>query len=125
LSAGKYDALFKDTPDRPSDLYRAAQIKPAIPNVHLQSSTPFQLSKPILPKYPPLARAAHVEGAVTFKIAVDANGGVSDITFDSGSPLLREAVKNAVSSWRFTEEAFNQQIRASVDFALNCPNKAK
>jgi len=125
LSAGKYDVLFKDAPDRPSDLYRAAQIKPAIPSVHLQSSTPFQPIQPILPKYPPIARVAHVEGAVTFKIAVDANGGVRDITFDSGSPLLRGVVKEAVSSWRFTEEAFNQQVQATVNFALNCPNKSK
>jgi hypothetical protein len=125
LSAGKYDVLFKDAPERPSDLYRAAQIKPAIPSVHLQSSTPFQPTQPILPKYPPIARVAHVEGAVTFKIAVDANGGVRDITFDSGPPLLRGVVKEAVSSWRFTEEAFNQQVHATVDFALNCPNKSK
>jgi hypothetical protein len=125
LSAGKYDVLFKDAPDRPSDLYRAAQIKPAIPSVHLQSSTPFQPIKPILPKYPPLARVAHVEGAVTFKIAVDANGGARDITFDSGSTLLRGVVEEAVSTWRFTEEAFNQQVQATVDFALNCANKPK
>jgi TonB family protein len=125
LSTGKYDVLFKDAPDRPSDLYRAAQIKPAISSVQLQSSTPFQPIKPILPKYPPLARAAHVEGAVTLKIAVDANGGVGDITFDSGSTLLRGVVKEAVSSWRFTQEAFNQQVQATVSFALNCPNKSK
>jgi hypothetical protein len=125
LSAGKYDVLFTDVPDRPSDLYRAAQIKPAIPSVYLQSSTPFKPIKPVLPKYPPIARVAHVEGAVTFEIAVDANGAVRDMTFDSGSPQLRGVVKEAVSSWRFTEEAFNQQVQATVNFALNCPNKSQ
>jgi TonB family protein len=125
LSAGKYDVLFKGAPDRPSELYRAAQIKPAIPNVHLVSSAPFQPTEPGLPKYPPLARAAHVEGAVTFKIAVDASGSVRDITFDSGSPLLRGVVKQAVSNWRFSEEAFNKQVQATVDFSLNCPRKSK
>jgi hypothetical protein len=125
LSAGKYDVLFKDAPDKPSDLYRAAQVKPAIPSVHLQSSTPFPPTNLILPKYPPIARAAHVEGAVTFKIAVDANGGVRDIAFDSGPPLLRGVLKETVSSWRFNKEAFNQEVQATVDFALNCPNKSK
>ncbi len=123
LSAGKYDVLFKDGPDRPSDLYRAAQIKPAIPSVHLQSSTPFQPTKPILPKYPPIARVAHVEGAVSFEVEVDGTGGVSDIAFDSGPPLLRGAVKNAVSGWRFSEEAFNKQVRGTIAFALNCPSQ--
>jgi TonB family protein len=121
LSAGKYDVLFKDAPDRPSDLYRAAQNKPAIPSVQLQSSTPFQPIKLTLPKYPPIAKAAHVQGVVTFKIAVDANGGVRDVTFDGGSPLLRFAVKDAVAGWRFAEEAFNRQVKATVNFALNCP----
>jgi hypothetical protein len=125
LSAGKYDALFKDAPDRPSDLYRAAQIRPAIPSVHLQSSTPFQPIEPVLPKYPPIARAAHVEGAITFKIAVDEKGSVRDVIFDSGPGLLRGAVKDAVSSWSFSEEAFNQHVQATVDFSLNCPTKAK
>jgi hypothetical protein len=125
LSAGKYDVLFKDAPDRPSDLYRASQIKPAIPSVHLVSSAPFQPTEPILPKYPPLARAAHVEDAVNFKIAVDASGGVRGITFHSGSPLLRGAVEEAVSNWKFSEEAFNKQVQATVDFSLNCPKKSK
>jgi hypothetical protein len=124
LSAGKYDVLFEDAPDRPSDLYRAAQIGPAIPSVHFQSSSPFQPIEPVLPKYPPIAKAAHVQGAVTFKIAVDAKGNVGDITFDSGPGLLRGVVKDAVSTWRFTEEAFNQHVQATVDFSLNCPTKA-
>lgn len=125
LIAGKYDVLFKNAPDRPSDLYRAAQVKPAIPSVQLLSSEPFQPIKPILPKYPPIARAAHVEGTVTLKIAVDPTGGVRDIAFDSGSPLLRGVLKEALSGWKFTEEAFNQQVQATIDFALNCPNKSK
>jgi hypothetical protein len=120
VSLGKYDALFKDAPNKLSDLYRAAQIHPAAPSVHLQNSAPFQPTTSMLPEYPAIARAAHVEGAVSFKIEVDGNGGVRDIAFDSGPPLLRGAVKNAVSSWKFSEEAFNEQIRATIDFALNC-----
>ena len=49
VSAGKYDGLFKGAPDRPSDLYRAAQVRPAVPTVRLHSSTPFQPSKLQLP----------------------------------------------------------------------------
>ena len=125
LSAGKYDALFKGAPDRPSDLYRSAQIPSRVPSVQLRSSTPFQPSKPLLPEYPPLARAAQVEGAVTFRMSVDASGVATDIAFDSGSPLLRDTVKNAVREWRFTEEAFNQRVSATIDFALNCPTKTQ
>jgi hypothetical protein len=68
LSTGMYDVLFTDAPDRPSDLYRAAQIKPVIPSVRLQSSTPFRPIKPILPKYPPIAKVAHLEGPSLSKL---------------------------------------------------------
>jgi hypothetical protein len=30
LASGEYDRFFADAPDRPSDLYRASQIRPAI-----------------------------------------------------------------------------------------------
>lgn len=121
LSSGKYDALFKDAPDKPSDLYQAAQIPPAIPGVRLQNSAPFQPATVILPKYPALDRVAHVEGSVSFEIEVDGNGGVRSIAFQSGNPLLRGAVQDAVSRWSFPEAAFNNHIEATIAFALNCP----
>lgn len=123
LGSGKYDALFQDAPDKPSDLYRAAQIHPATPSVRLESVAPFEPVTAVLPSYPPIARVAHVEGSVSFKMEVDAQGGVSAITFDSGSPLLRGQVKNAVSGWKFSEEAFNHEVNARIDFALNCLTK--
>jgi len=123
LSSGKYDALFKDAPDKPSALYRAAQIDPISPSVRLQRSTPFQPTTFVLPEYPAIARAAHVKGAVSFKIEIDGNGGVKDIVFNSGSFLLQGAVKEAVSGWRFSGEAFNERVQATIDFALNCPTQ--
>lgn len=35
LAAGRYDSLFEGAPDKPSDLYRASQIPPAVPEVRL------------------------------------------------------------------------------------------
>jgi len=125
ISLGKYDALFPGGPDKPSDLYRASQIHPATPSVSLQRSAPFQPTVSNLPRYPAIARAARVEGAVSFKIKVDSNGNVKDVVFDSGPPLLRGSVKNAVSEWKFPEGAFNQQIEATINFALNCSTPSK
>jgi len=125
ISLGKYDALFPGAPDKPSDLYRAAQIHPATPSVSLQRSAPFQPTVSNLPRYPAIARAARVEGAVSFKIKVDSNGNVKDVVFDSGPPLLRGSVKNAVSEWKFPEGAFNQQIEATINFALNCSTPSR
>jgi TonB family protein len=125
ISLGKYDALFPGGSDKPSDLYRASQSHPPAPSVSLQSSTPFQPTVSNLPGYPAIARTARVEGAVSFKIKVDSNGNVSDVVFDSGPPLLRESVKNAVSEWKFPEGAFNQQVQATINFVLNCATPSK
>ena len=44
---------------------------------------------------------------------VDANGRVVDAQFESGHPMLRATVKNAVSEWTFPKEAAEQQIKAN------------
>jgi len=121
ISAGKYDSLFHDTPDKPSDLYRAAQVRPVIPTVRLESSTPFQPLSFTLPKYPVIPRVAHVQGTVSVSFAVTAKGGVTNVSFESGPPLLRASVEDAVSGWTFPEAAFEKQIHTTIVFDLNCP----
>jgi hypothetical protein len=61
LVAGKYDELFEGAADKVSDLSRASQNAPPAPTVRLLKSDPFAPESPILPKYPPVARAARAE----------------------------------------------------------------
>jgi TonB family protein len=125
LQSGEYDHLFAGAPDRPSDLYRASQIPPPSPDVRLRSSEPFQPEKFVLPGYPPIARLARIEGAVVVTFQVDANGGVTDPQFDSGHPMLRPTVTNAVREWKFPKEAADHRIKATIDFKTNCPSKTR
>jgi len=120
LSAGKYDELFKGAPDKPSELYRAAQNLPPAPSVRLLNSIPFSPEAYVQPKYPVLARMASIEGVASFKAEIDSNGTATNLTFDSGHLLLQGAVADAVKTWRFPSDAFNQQIQATFEFALNC-----
>jgi hypothetical protein len=39
--------------------------------------------------------------------------------------LLGGTVKNRVTAWFVTEDAFAQQIRATIEFALNGPRHSK
>jgi TonB family protein len=125
LESGVYDPLFAGAPDRPSDLYRASQISPPVPDVRIRSSEPFQPEKFALPGYPPIARLARIEGAVVVTLQVDSNGKVTDTQFESGHPMLRPAVTNAVSEWVFPKEAADHRIKATIDFKTNCPPKAR
>jgi protein TonB len=123
LSFGKYDSLFQGAPDKPSDLYQAARKRPPTPTVRLLSSSPIQPQDFGLPQYPPLARVAHIEGTVAFKVEIDPNGNTAGFSLVSGHPMLRESVKQAVSSWRFPQDAAGHQIEATIEFATNCAVK--
>jgi TonB family protein len=120
---GKYDALFPGGVKKPSDMYRATQNRPLAPSIRLVSSVPVAPNVFALPEYPQLPRLARIEGVVTFKISVDVNGDATDLTFESGPPLLQQAVKNTASKWKFPIDSAGQMVEVTIEFALNCPPK--
>jgi hypothetical protein len=131
VSVGKYDTLFQGAPDKPSDLYRAAQVAPPIPTIRLVSITPFQPEAFVEPGYPPLLKAAHIGGTVSFTFDVDEAGRATNFTVESGQPMLRGNVgqilsavtEQIVSGWRFPKGASGQAIHAAIEFDTNCPSK--
>ncbi len=66
------------------------------------------VSKPA-PIYPPLAKAAHVQGAVTLQVLVGEDGHVVNAKVTSGHPLLQQAAVQAVMRWRFTPTLLSGQ----------------
>jgi len=66
--------LFKQAPDKPSELYLKAQIPPPSPTVSLAGIRPVRPTIEALPAYPPIARAARVSGVVAFTLEVTADG---------------------------------------------------
>jgi len=120
LNLGKYDALFAGAPDKPSGVYKSGQNPPPPPTVRLVSSSPFQPQEVVLPGYPPIARLAHVDGQVSFKVEVGGNGNVTNLVFESGHKLLRGSVEDAVRKWSFPAEAANHQIEGLTEFNTNC-----
>jgi len=125
VSDGKYDGLFLASTVKASDLYRDAQIRPAPPTVRLvSSSVPMPTETFTLPEYSLIARAAGVQGRVSFETEIDPSGNATNLTVSSGAPLLLPSVKKAVSQWRFPKEASGQQIQITIEFALNCDRPA-
>lgn len=57
------------------------------------------LLKKVEPAYPPLAKAAKIQGVVILSVVVDASGRVQDVRVVSGHPLLTQAAVDAVSQW--------------------------
>jgi protein TonB len=123
IASGQYDPLFQGAPDKPSELYKAAQNPPVAPTIRLVNSIPFAPQEFISPIYPPIAKLARVEGQVAFDAKIDSAGRAAVTTFESGSPLLRGAVQDAVQKWQFPSGAENQQLHAVIEFKTNCPSR--
>lgn len=63
----------------------------------------------VKPSYPPIAKSAHVSGAVTVQVLIDENGNVISASAVSGHPLLRSSAVNAARSSKFTPTKLSGQ----------------
>ena len=131
LANGKFDSLFASAPDKPSLLYAEALKPRHDPNIILTESMPVAPKEPILPTYPPIAKAAHVSGEVVLKLDVAADGRVSSVSALSGPLMLQKGTVEAAQQWRFPPqwdlphppEEF--EVTAIVSYRMNCGDTAK
>ena len=121
LASGKYDPLFASAPDKPSEIFRAAQNIAHPLNVRLLSSTPLVPEGFIPPEYPEAAKLARIEGTVTFSIEIDPAGRASNLILETGPQKLQETIKDAIKPWRFPKSAANQIVDAAIQFTITCP----
>lgn len=63
----------------------------------------------VAPVYPPIARAAHVEGYVIIEAVLGADGQVREARVLRSVPLLDAAALAAVEQWQFTPTLLNGQ----------------
>jgi len=87
-----------------------------------------QLLYRALPVYPPLAKAARVEGSVQLTLAVDAEGHVTEIVAISGHPLLRKAAAETAMHYQYNPFHMNGKpaavfVRTDILFNLVAPNR--
>ncbi len=120
LKTGKFDILFPGSPHKPSNLLILTENPPTQPNVELVSITPLRSTATPQWKYPPLARAAGVEGDVEFAADLAADGSVRRITMTSGHPLFEPVVTSDLEAWKFSSGTEGHQIRGIIAFRLNC-----
>ena len=77
--------------------------------------------------YPPIAKAAHIQGSVLLHATVDTDGAVTAIEIVGGPPMLRAAAKDAVKLWTYRPFEVNGkpavvQVIVSVPFSLGIPS---
>jgi periplasmic protein TonB len=73
-----------------------------------QVKPPKQISQPEL-IYPPIAKAAHVQGTVTIEAIIDENGDIVQAHAVDGPALLIGAALQAVTQWKYEPTTLNGQ----------------
>ncbi|MGO9339824.1 MAG: energy transducer TonB [Terracidiphilus sp.] len=80
----------------------------------------------VQPVYPPIAKAARVEGTVVLLGIISKTGEISALSVVSGPPMLMSAALDAVKQWKYKPYLFNGypvevQTTVNVVFSLDRP----
>ena len=78
----------------------------------------------VQPVYPPLARAARIQGAVVIRAVISRNGTIENLQTLSGHPMLVAAALDAVRQWRYRPYILNGdpvevETQVTVNFSLS------
>lgn len=92
----------------------------------LQGVSQGLLISRVPPIYPPVARAARVQGTVVLKALINQMGNVETLELVSGHPMLAPAAIDAVKQWKYRPyllngKAVNVETQITVNFALSGP----
>ena len=117
---GSFDSLFDEKVSLIAQ--DAAKGPPPPPTIVIESVGPVAPITADLPKYPPIARLARVEGLVEATFDIDEAGAVRNIQFSSEQKgrMLQTAVIEALGKWKFSPAAWGKGGKASIRFSLNC-----
>lgn len=72
-----------------------------------QGVTKGLLIQRVEPTYPPLARAARVQGDVVLSAVIDTNGQITNLQLVRGHPMLVPSALDAVKKWRYKPYLLN------------------
>jgi protein TonB len=77
----------------------------------------------VQPVYPPLARAARIQGSVVLKAIISRTGTIEGLQALSGHPMLIPAARDAVAQWRYRPYLLNSEpveveTQVTVNFIL-------
>jgi len=71
-----------------------------------------------VPTYPPIAKAARVQGTVVLQATISKSGTIENLTVVSGPAMLQQAAMDAVKQWRYRPYLLNNEP-VEVDTTVN------
>ena len=61
------------------------------------------------PMYPPIAKAARVQGTVVLQAKISKTGSIEDLHVVSGPAMLQQSALDAVRTWRYRPYLLNNE----------------
>jgi protein TonB len=74
----------------------------------------------VQPSFPPLARAARIQGAVRLRATISKTGTIENLSIVSGHPMLVASAIEAVKKWRYRPYLLNgEPIEVETEINVN------
>lgn len=130
--SGPYIPGIRGTPG-PGGVFEAAGLgtAPVVPATPVHVERAIRLSHmaegdlvhKVLPKYPPLARSARIQGTVVLQAMIGKSGTIENLRLLAGHPMLAPAAIDAVRQWRYrpyilNDEPVEVETQITVNFSL-------
>ena len=88
--------------------------------IHVSHWAEGNLIYRVQPVYPPVARAARIQGTVQLRAIISKVGTIENLTAVSGHPMLIPAAIEAVRQWRYRPYLLNDQpIEVETEIIVN------
>lgn len=92
-------------PAGPGSIFSGKTVTPVIrPEIKVRVSSAVEeglLIQKTVPKYPPIAIAARIEGTVVLQATISKAGTIENLRVASGPPMLQQAALDAVKTWLY------------------------
>jgi periplasmic protein TonB len=93
---------------------------PAIHKLRVSRMMEGNLIHKVQPDYPPVARAARIQGPVVLRAIIGKDGGIANLRVLSGHPVLVKAAMDAVSQWRYRPYSLNgEPVEVETQITVN------
>jgi TonB family protein len=117
------DTIETLNPIRDADFTPTPDALPWPPLETISSAAAQQLEiQQVTPIYPPIARAAHVQGTVVLRAIIGKNGRVLSLGVISGPAMLQQATLDAVKKWTYKPYLLNNKptdVNATINVVFS------
>ena len=109
IAIGEPNGVPGAVPDVFNTRHVVPNVRPMVKNAIRLSSTIVEglLVHKVMPIYPPIALAAHIQGTVVLAATISKAGTIENLHVVSGQPMLQQAAVDAVQHWAYRPYLLN------------------